>query len=180
MDASREVSLVPFNVRRSRRTVRWQPRHRTIPLRRSSGLSRTHAFRPARPCGFHRLAPRFLSSVCLRRRPCGSFAGDVFRPRTGPAPGPLSRPGRTCYRPATLLGFARSLRSVHPTRGRSSPHRCDRAHLPFRAVTRREFHRRGVRHLRRAMGLVPRLLGFAVPSSQPYRAVRRPRHGFCA
>jgi len=67
------------------------------------------------------------------------------KPRSGPAPGLLSRPGRASFpRPATLLGFASSLRSVHPTQGRSK--RLVGGSGPtcrFAPSTRREFHRRG-------------------------------------
>jgi len=46
-------------------------------------------------------------------------------------------------------------------------------------ATIREFHRRGIRFLRRTIGLGPRLLGFD-HAKQPYRAICRSRHGFYA
>lgn len=75
--------------------------------------------RPVRPCGFLRLASRFLSLRALRRRPRGSFVGDVFRPRTGPATRAVIATWPGVSPSGDAPGIYHSLRSVDPTRGRS-------------------------------------------------------------
>ena len=125
-----------------------------------------------------------FSCVFSRRRPRGSFVRRRLSP-TYRARGPgcyRDLAGRR-YRPATLMGFRSTLRSFDPIRGRSrAPRRRLRAHLPFRRPHAASFFVAGYAPVpAHAMGLRPRLLGFAIaPADQPYRVIRRPRHGFYA
>lgn len=128
-----------------------------------------------------------LPFACMfsRRRPRGSFVRRRLSPtyRTR-GPGCYRDLAGRRYRPATLMGFRSTLRSFDPIRGRSrAPRRRLRAHLPFRRPPAASFFVAGhaASSGAHAMGVRPRLLGFAIaPADQPYRVIRRPRHGFYA
>lgn len=180
MDASLEVSLIPFNVRRSRRTVRWRPRHRTIPLRRSSGLSRTHAFGRPVLAVFH--ASRLVSFLCVCETPPVRV---IRRRRLSPAFRARTR-AVIATRPGVFSARRRSWDFRNPSQCSSDSRAANTSSAwPSPPVVSRHdpprvSSSRGppVKADHESCAAAPGLCDS--PSSQPYRAVRRPRHGFCA
>jgi len=173
--------LFPFNVHRSRRTVRRMPA--SGPSRCGVGRLRLPEPCPIRPCGFSRLRLALLAVFdASRRRPRGSFvsgfsAAHVPGPRSG-----CSRDLAGKFSPFRRRSWDfHTLRSLLPhagdgVLGRSTP----RTHLPFRQPLRREFHRsRDSPNAGDVVESWPRLLGFG-PAGDSFLASCRPRYSFCA
>ena len=120
----------------------------------------------------------FIVSV-WRRRPRGSFVAGFFSAADVPGPHQaVIAAWPELLIPATLLGFVHTLRSIAPLHALSASFDVSFP-LAVSPATVREFLHRGIRFLGRITGLGPQLLGFD-HAKQPYRAIRRPRHGFYA
>jgi hypothetical protein len=129
--------------------------------------------------------PASLRVFSERHRPRRPFVRRLLSPTyRAREPGLLSRPGRASLAPGDALGIhLSSLRSFHPTRGRShasSASPCPPA-VSLLRPPRVSSSRGRANQDAGPWASQPRLLGFALaPSSQPYRATRQPRHGFYA
>jgi len=119
--------------------------------------------------------------ACVETPPARVIRGRLsFAHVPGPRPGLLSRPGRVSY--ARRRSWDLSVPSQYSSDPRAiTPHRHDRAHLPFRLPPAASFIVAVPDRLRWAINGAAAAPGLRVaPSSQPCRVIRRPRHGFYA
>jgi hypothetical protein len=174
--------LRPFSVHQSRRAVRRRCQLHG-PSRFDVSPAWAPTLRPVRPCGFSLPRVSFPFFACVETPPARVIRGRCLSPTYR-----ARDPG--CYRDLAgrLTARRRSWDLSFPSQCSSdlravTPHRHDRAHLPFPRIhpPRVSSSREPTLVERGSWVMRPRLLGFAcAPSSQPCRVIRRPRHGFYA